>query len=231
MDPSLEGEKASICNAISYQMGEWPTVFETVSGYLNHLLFVIGNGVEIDEGTSSPLVDGIPMHQFPAFDRGAKQLENRERWLKDAQQRLGLSSDRGEAIVEKELVKHVYPLVKPANLTRDAIHAQIAESLNHPRRKALLAHSKGKDNEYAYARPYPLNSSYSPAYGLTEKSPKGVIWVAREFCHAWFNYLTLDLETGNFYKGSDTSYSGEDWTRKHCKDIGKLAARFDSWLL
>lgn len=232
----MEEEIGSICNAISYQMGEWPTVFETVSGYLGHLLFTVGNGEDFHEGTHSLLVADTPIHQFPGFDREAEQRKNRDRWMRDIQghyegKRGRWLKDILDKEIERELAKHVYPDIKPCDLTREAIHKLISESANHPRRKFLLARSKGMDNEYAYVRPYPLSSHHSGIYQLTEKSPKGLIWVAREFSHAWFNYLSAELEAGNFYKGPEISYSGEEWTLKHCKAIGDLAAQFDQWVV
>lgn len=281
-------ELESICSAISYEMGEWPTVHETVERYLNHLFFTIGNGIEIDDKTSSPLIcryspcpmHVIPIHKFPAFDREAMQLANKERWLQDIQGRLdtrlkvvhrlytklgkphpdGLETDEGKvAYVERELAKHTYPVITADNLTRDSIYGQISGYIHHPRRKALIEEfvkmevsrrkiseffnkSEGdgvmadlvkikEDNECMYVRPYPLSSSYSNVYEITEKSPRGLIWVAKEFCYAWFNYLTDGLREGDFYKGPEESYAGEEWTRKHCEAIRELAHQFDSWLV
>lgn len=233
----MEKEIKAICNAISFQMGEWPTIFETVPSYLDYLLFTIGSGVEFDPDTHSPLIGKVPMHKFRAFDREAKQLANKGRWVKRLEERFSSYDFRDNEwkakAVERELARHVYPVIEPSDLNRDVLHEQIAKSADDPRRKSTivaLSEQRGEDDEYKYVRPYPLSFPSSRVYQITEQSPKGLIWVAREFCHAWFNYLSADLETGNFYKGPEISYTNEEWTRKHCEAIGELAAKFDSLL-
>lgn len=233
----------SICSFISFQMGEYHSIFPSVASVLNHIFFVIGNGYELDEETQSPTYGNKPIHLFPKFNKEkmvkkmmpqwreyveqrAKQREEFENDMKEMYEEMGekrKSNWNKEAFIEKELAKYVFPEITPEHLTVESLYQQLVNEEENPRRKEL-------GGEYEFVRPYPLSENHSLIYELNSKTPECVREVALNFCTAWLNYLNKELEVGRVYDGVGElgGYSNLKWTTKH-RDmiqqltVGKLA--------
>lgn len=68
----MNSELSRICYAISFSIGDFPTLYSTPAQVLNQWLFTIGNGIELDEETDSLIVDGKLVHRYPNFNREKK---------------------------------------------------------------------------------------------------------------------------------------------------------------
>lgn len=203
----------NICQAISYQMGEWPSLFDTPAKFLDHLLFTIGNGYELDESTNSFMIGDYFIHEFPIFNRERmyqKRLpvfrdraEESLRFIKARRERAEIeyTQEQFKKDVDDMVSEHVYPHITPEDLTIDSFYEQIKNDRNYPRRLRLF--KKDEDCSYRYVRPYPLSMDYSYVFALNENSPKSLLTVAHNFCVAWSNYLKDELESGNYYKKND----------------------------
>ena len=203
----------NICQAISYEMGEWPTLFHTPAKFLNHLLFTIGNGYDLDELTNSFMVGDYFIHEFPIFNREKMREERLPFFIDDAKQSLRFkkvlcerakieyTEERFKKDVDDMVAEHMYPYILPQDLTVESFYGQIKEDSKHPDRLRLF--EKDKDSPYRYVRPYPLSENFSDIFELNENSPKCLLTVAHNFCVAWSNYLKDELESGNYYKMDD----------------------------
>jgi|694.fasta_scaffold30978_13 hypothetical protein len=221
----------SICNFISYQMGEYHSIFPSAASVLHHIFFTIGNGYEMDEETQSPIGigDRYPIHLFPDFNKEEmtkemmprwgekveKRAEEKEEWeleLEKIYKKVGKERKDNwnkEAFIEGELAKYVFPEITPDDLSVDSLYQQLVNEEDNPMRT-----EHGGGDEYKYVRPYPLSDRYSKVYLLSSKSPECVRGVALNFCTAWLNYLNKELGAGRVHKVG-TSYSDEQWTTKH----------------
>lgn len=209
----------NICQAISYQMGEWPTLFHTPAKFLGHLLFTIGNGYDLDELTNSFMVGGHFIHEFPIFDREKMREERLPFFIDDAKRSLRFKKELSERMdkeyteeqlkkdVDDKVALHVYPYILPHDLTVKSFYEQIKDDKNHPvynnYHYRLRLFKKDEDSPYRYVRPYPLSENYSDVFELNKNSPKSLLTVAHNFCVAWSNYLKDELESGNYYKVDD----------------------------
>ena len=184
----------NICQAISFQMGEWPDLFNCPAKYLDHLFFVVGNGVEKDKETSSFFVEKHLIHKFPVFDRDemTKKLRRMPHYDGDFNRRIA---------------KHVFPDILPHDLSVEALYLQLKNDEQDPWRLMLVENdmwlNEREDSEYRYVRPYPLSKSCSRIFYLDENSPDSLLTVAYNFCMAWDKYLTEELDKGNYYKGTE----------------------------
>jgi hypothetical protein len=219
----------SICNFISYQMGDYHSIFPSAASVLDHIFFTIGNGYEMDEETQSPIGigDKHPIHLFPGFNKEEmtkemmprwrekveKRAEEKEKWelvLEKIYKKVGKEREcnwNKDAFIEGELAKYVFPEITPEDLSVECLYQQLANEENNPMRIGLKI-------EHKYVRPYPLSEDYSKVYLLGNKTPDCVRGVALNLCTAWLNYLNKELDAGRVYKVG-TSYSGEQWTTKH----------------
>ena len=226
----------SICSFISYQMGDYHSIFPSAASVLNHIFFVIGNGYDMDDETQSPIGigDNHPIHLFPDFDKEetakemmpqwreyveekAEREEKMQRQLEDLYAKLGIEREDNwnkEEFIEEELAKYVFPEITPEDLTVESLYQQLVEEEKNPRRKKL-------NGEYEFVRPYPLSGDYSLVYSLDNKTPECVRGVALNLCIAWLKYLNKELDTGRVHK-IGTSYSDEYWTTKHRDMIYEL---------
>ena len=226
----------SICSFISYQMGDYHSIFPSVASVLNHIFFVIGNGYDMDEETHSPIgiEDNYPIHLFPDFNKEEMTKEMMPRWRQYVEEQAGreeemqrsmellyekLGKERGDnwnkdAFIEEEFAKYVFPEITPENLSVESLYQQLVEEEKNLRRKKF-------NGEYEFVRPYPLSGDYSLVYSLDNKTPDCVRGVALNLCIAWLNYLNGELDTGRVHK-IGTSYSDDYWTTKHRDMIYKL---------
>lgn len=224
----------SLCNFIAYQMGEFHNIFPRPERVLNHLLFTIGNGYDIDEETGSPVYDEKPIHLFPPFNKEEMTRKRMPEWKRHIEKRaecneksygemedfykslgivIGSEWDKDE-FIKGELAKHVFPDITQEDLTAESLYQQIIEEENNSMRKKF-------NGEYEYVRHYPLAENYSMVYMLNEKTPKCVKEVALNFCTAWLNYLNKEIECARIGDG----YSDLEWTTKHRNIIYQLTVQ------
>lgn len=233
-------ELHSICEACSYGMGDFPSLFPTPETYLEHLFFVIGNGCEIDEETSSPEVSGHPIHLYPVFDREKAREGKKEDWTSritwknryrnEVDEHLGREA-RPDDDLFKELEKHVFPNICPGELILSSFLSQIPKRIEDETRQRTIKVRrnlrKNEDCEYRYIRPYPLSESYSLLYLLTGDSPQSVLWVAYNLASAWKIHLTDELEQGRTF---ENSYASKEWTEKHRDMLSNRAEELKNML-
>lgn len=200
-------------------MGEWPTLFHTPAKFLDHLLFTIGNGYDLDELTNSFIIGGHFIHEFPIFDREKMREERLPFFIDDAKRSLRFKKELSERIdkeyteeqlkkdVDDKVALHVYPYILPHDLTVKSLYEQIKNDENNSDRLKTIRLEcniiKNHDSPYRYVRPYPLSENYSDVFELNKNSPKSLLTVAHNFCVAWSNYLKDELESGNYYKVDD----------------------------
>lgn len=226
----------SICSFISYQMGDYHSIFPSAASVLHHIFFVIGNGYYMDEETQSPIgiEDNYPIHLFPDFNKEEMTKEMMPEWKQYVKERVKREEENQrrmellyeklriervnnwnkEEFIKEELAKYVFPEITPENLTVESLYQQLVEEEKNPRRKKL-------NGEYEFVRPYPLSEDYSKVYLLGNKTPECVRGVALNLCIAWLKYLNKELDTGRVHK-IGTSYSDEYWTTKHRDMIYEL---------
>lgn len=201
-------------------MGEWPDLFNYPAKYLDHLFFVIGNGVEKDKETSSFFVEKHLIHKFPVFDRDKMTKERMPYWIENANYYVNLSRNTYERLegdaknqpdydseFNEIISKHVFPDILPHDLSVEALYLQLKNDEQDPWRLRVVENdmwlSEREDSEYRYVRPYPLSKDHSRIFHLDENSPDSLLTVAYNFCMAWDKYLTEELDKGNYYKGTD----------------------------
>lgn len=228
-----------VCNAISFTMADWPTLYSHPARVLDHWFFTIGNGIDFDPDTSSFKVGGKLVHKYPIrFDAERQRARRIKGWeeyeranaIRNAET---MEKWRGrvrdtsviEAEVNRRVAAHQFPTITPENLTKEAILGQIMAP-DARRDKISKTHP-----QYKYRRPYPLSSRFSLIFDLTEQTPPEVLWVAREFCAAWAEFLQSELDSGNFFEINE-SYEGttEMSTRALQELISECEAKLTAFL-
>lgn len=191
---------------------EYNSIFPTIAALLDHLLFTIGNGYEVDEVTGMLVdFDGTHIDEYPKLSD-----EDWEKLIADGHKKEDeyfstFSKDDKEPSIFLEYLAAQKARYVKKNVTEDMF---TEDSLY----KDLLAQAELLKKETLtdpWLRPYPLSRDYSRIYYLNENTPTWFLEIAINFCKAWVRFLTNEIDTKNVCVSEKSDYSDLTWTTQH----------------
>lgn len=188
---------------------------------LNQLLFVIGNGYDVNEETGL-LVDDSGKHLHEMRKMTQKQKDKllaacyaKERDFYDTMKQIwgSIMTSHGrdfDAEFQEACAQYKVVDVTDEMFTEEALYKELVQ------RRSDLQESDFAKSESGYVRPYPLSENYSDVYNLSEKTPVWMLEIARNFCNAWVRFLKEELANNNVYETNETNYANREWTKIIC---------------
>lgn len=240
----------NIYNFTNRQMCEYATIFPTVASLLDHLLFTIGNGFDVDEKTGMFLSGDTLINEYPEmtdkeWDMLIAECHAKER--KFAEQYKHGCVDEEQLAEDCKVYARVS--VNDQSFTEDALYADIV---------AMQQRQLKEFSVDTYHRPYPLSTSFSDIYNLNDNTPRWFIQIALNFCNAWVRFLNDAISNNDVwepmsqedldksteyeisigllpvgYKKENTKqrdYADMEYTVKHRDMIAALARKFEQRL-
>jgi len=228
----------NIYNYTNRQLCEYRSIFPTVAALLDHLLFTIGNGYDVNPETGMiEDMDGVAITDYPemTLERWADLIVECHRKEHD----FAIRFSRGEEIDQEHLAEKC-AAYKPVSVDASAFSE---ESLYADLRKMVA--ERERERRYwrseVMLRPYPLSKKYSDIYNLNENTPAWFLQIGINLCKAWVRFLNEELAAGRVwtpsnaseslihelmnevepgstdveYRKPETDYADANWTTKH----------------
>lgn len=188
----------NIHNFANRQLCEYASIFPTVASLLDHLLFTIGNGYDLDE-ESGMIVEGgsVRIDQYPKLT--PKQWAKLIAECHEKERGFAERFDRtGDGIVDEEYLAQNCARYKIVNVsdedfTEDAIYADLRSMV------ATRTEERGYWGDEVMLRPYPLSEKYSDIYNLNANTPAWFVQIALNLCNAWIRFLNEELDAGRVW--------------------------------
>lgn len=186
----------NIHNFTNRNLCEYASLFPTVAALLDHLLFTVGNGYDVDDRTGM-IVDGgnVRIDKYPKITQKQwgeliAQCHEKERGFAERFSRDGV-------VDEEHLVQNCtrYKIINVSDndFTEDAIYADL-RSMVEERTK-----ERGYWGDEVMLRPYPLSEQYSDVYDVNANTPAWFLQIVLNLCRAWVRFLTEELEAGRVW--------------------------------
>ena len=185
----------NIHNFANRQLCEYASIFPTVASLLDHLLFTIGGGYDVD-AASGMIVDGsnVRIDQYPKITQ--KQWAKLIAQCHEKERGFAERFDNGpvdEEYLAQNCARYKIVNVSDADFTEDAIYADLHAMV------AERTKERGYWGDEVMLRPYPLSENYSGIYHLNSKTPAWFVQIALNLCNAWFRFLSEELDAGRVW--------------------------------
>lgn len=203
-----------IFNFANRKLCEYASIFPTTAALMEHLLFVIGNGYDVDLETGMIYErGGDPITKSPKMT--PKRWEKLIAECKEKERGFLVSFYRDEPVDEKKLEarceKYYVRNVDEYSFSEEHFLRSIRNEVRY--RKDSRWGSK-------FVRPYPLSEQYSDIYNLNDKTPAWLLKIAINLASAWATFLSEEIAAGNVApddtKSAEDGYATLSWTQKHC---------------
>lgn len=188
----------NIHNFANRQLCEYASIFPTVASLLDHLLFTIGNGYDIDP-TIGMIVDGgnTRIDQYPEItpEQWAELIaycHEKERGFAERFDRMGYGIGDEEYLAQN-CARYKIVNVSDDDFTEDAIYADLHAMVTKREEE------RGFWGDEVMLRPYPLSEKYSDIYNLNANTPAWFVQIALNLCNAWVRFLNEELEAGRVW--------------------------------
>lgn len=190
----------NIHNFANRKLCEYQSIFPTVAALLDHLLFTIGNGYDVDPESGMVVDADMRVDEYPEmtpaqWDELIQSCHEKERrFVKDFDR---YECDELSALAESGLAEKCaqYKIVSVSDddFTEDALYTDLRN----------MVAERMKDRYYwqdeVMLRPYPLSEHYSDIYNLNENTPEWFLQIALNLCKAWVRFLNEELEAGRVW--------------------------------
>jgi hypothetical protein len=218
---------SNIYNFANRQLCEYASIFPTMVALLDHMLFTIGNGYDIDQA-SGMIVDGNGkrIDEYPRMTpaKWKKLIEScREKELNFAKQ----FSSHYNREVDMKRIDEKCKIYKIQNVDAYCFSEErlLSEIVS---RDLELKQSRWGEPHY---RPYPLSEKYSDIYNLNENTPAWFLQIAINLCNAWVTFLTRAIEADDVCKEKEHDYADMSYTTKHRDMLAARAAELKQLLV
>jgi hypothetical protein len=188
---------ANIHNFTNRHLCEYASIYPTVASLLDHLLFTIGNGYDVDN-SSGMIVDGagLPITEHPSmtpeeWDILIQQCHQKE---KDYAVRFN-AAVLPEDLAYLEKCCEMYKVfdIDDSAFTEQALYSNLVNM------QAVRRQDDPGFYEY-HLRPYPLSTAYSDIYHLNDNTPKWFLQIAINFVKAWTRFLTEAIDKNDVWE-------------------------------
>ena len=188
----------NIHNFANRQLCEYASIYPTLASLLDHLLFTVGNGYDLDED-SGMIVDGDGMRidKYPkmhsdAWNKLIAKCHAKERKWAEEFKRYGNSDGTiDEEYLAKNCERYKIINVDDSMFTEDALYAELIST------KALLNKDAYRMDDYH--RPYPLSEKYSDVFNLNVNTPEWFVQIALNLSKAWVRFLNEEIADNNVW--------------------------------
>ncbi len=232
---------SNLNNYTAWAMCEYQSLFPTVASVLNQLLFVIGNGYDVNPNTGLLVGDrGEHLHEMKKMSQGewekilakcyAKErdfnTQMREMWGQYRAVSEKLNPRDFDAELIEACAKYKIVEIDDSMFTEQALYNDL---VNMQADRRTDPYWRG---ESAYLRPYPLSEDFCDVYKLTQDTPLWMLQIAYNFCASWTRFLTEAVANNDVFETDDKhNYADMHWTKTHRDMIAWLTGRFHAWIL
>lgn len=188
----------NIYNFTNRQLCEYQLIFPTIASLLDHLLFTIGNGYNVENGMIIDY-DGIRIDEYPVMSTEdwntliEKCHKKEEEYSARGSNFYNKTPERQEEyrlLLEEAKSKYFPRNVSADMFTEEALLRQLYDMQSKRREKSSFV---------SYIRPYPLSEKYSDIYHLTKDTPRWFLEIALNLCSAWVTFLEDALNKGDVW--------------------------------
>lgn len=189
-------------NFVSYITTEYKSLYPRTLNLMDQILFVIGNGYEFDDNKGIPVEDnGQCIDSFPTLTQlqietfVAKCKVNEEQLIR--RYSIGRTEEEILERIKAECNNISYCTFSEQDFTEESFYSDMITQKQ--------AYESGKRWRKEYVRPYPFCEDFSLIYRLNKNTPKWFLEISRNFCNAWAQFLSEELDSGNVSESPDWS--------------------------